>query len=285
MSARIRAPLAVAGLIALTFVSSLPAPAVAGTTSTVGWVRLAHLSPDTPPVDVYLYPYGGSTAQLVLKHVAYGTLSPYQSLAPGDYLVAMRGADAAATAKPVISAQVQVAVGQAYTVAGLGTSSALTLKVLADKLDTPQGKVSVRVIEASQRNPTASVNVGDDVLTAGLRFPDVSPYQLLAPGSRAVKVTTQAADKTTQLDFTAGSTYTLAVLDGSGSSPQILGLSDATGTSVAPKGGVSTGFGGTARQGGPGSAMPAGWVVLLVAALGSVGLVGFGLTRRRKRST
>jgi len=27
-------------------------------TNNVGWVRLAHLSPNTPAVDVYLYPYG-----------------------------------------------------------------------------------------------------------------------------------------------------------------------------------------------------------------------------------
>jgi hypothetical protein len=49
-----------------------------------GWVRLAHLSPNTPAVDVYLYPFGNSRARLVLHHVSYGTVSPYQELRPGS---------------------------------------------------------------------------------------------------------------------------------------------------------------------------------------------------------
>jgi hypothetical protein len=299
MSTRTRRPTA-ACLIALMFALLLPSAAAADTTSTIGWVRLAHLSPNTPPVDVYLYPYGGRTAQLTLKHVAYGTLSPYESLAPGDYLVAMRAAGDAATADPVISTQVDVAAGRAYTVAGLGTASALTLRVLTDNLDTPAGKVSVRVIEASLHNPTASVGAGGDTLATGLRFPDVSDYQTLAPGASTVHVSTQAGDKTTQLDFAAGSTYTLAVLDGAGDSPRILDLSDATGTSVPPKGGVNTGFGGTAAQpvaasqptgpttqptgpttqSGHGSVVPAGWGVLLIAVIAAV---LFGLSRQRRK--
>lgn len=293
MSARTRRQTA-ACLTALTFAFLLPpAAGAASTTSTIGWVRLAHLSPDTAPVDVYLYPYGGTTAQLTLRQVAYGTLSPYESLAPGDYLVAMRAAGDAATADPVISTQVDVIAGQAYTVAGLGTASALTLKVLTDNLDTPPGKVSVRVIEASLHNPTASVDAGGETLATGLRFPDVTAYQTLDPGESAVRVSTGTGDKTTQLDFAAGSTYTLAVLDGVGGSPQILDLRDATGTSVLPKGGVNTGFGGTAAQPtgastqptgttsrpGHGSVIPAGWGVLLIAA---VVAVLFGLSRRRR---
>ncbi|HLJ98838.1 MAG TPA: hypothetical protein VKU39_02900, partial [Streptosporangiaceae bacterium] len=42
-----------------------------------GWIRLAHLSPNTPAVDVYLYSFGDSSAFFVLKHVGYGAVSPY----------------------------------------------------------------------------------------------------------------------------------------------------------------------------------------------------------------
>ncbi len=56
-----------------------------------GWIRLAHLSPNTPPVDVYLYSFGNSHAMIVLHHVAYGTVSPYEKVAAGEYTVAMRG--------------------------------------------------------------------------------------------------------------------------------------------------------------------------------------------------
>src|SRR6516162_3174514 len=54
-----------------------------------GWIRLAHLSPNTPPVDVYLYSFGGSKAMIVLHHVGYGAVSPYEQVATGEYTVAM----------------------------------------------------------------------------------------------------------------------------------------------------------------------------------------------------
>ena len=76
---------ALAGL--LTLASGLlaaVAPAVSAATGgahakkTDGWIQLTHLSPNTPPVDVYLYSFGDAKAMLVLKHVAYGTVSPFE---------------------------------------------------------------------------------------------------------------------------------------------------------------------------------------------------------------
>ena len=81
--------------------------------SDTGWIRLAHLSPNTPAVDVYLYSFGDSSALLVVHSVAYGTVSSYQPLAAGDYSVAMRAAGAAATSKPVLSASVDVVAARA----------------------------------------------------------------------------------------------------------------------------------------------------------------------------
>src|SRR6266567_2989861 len=114
-----------------------------------GWLRLAHLSPNTPAVDVYLYAFGNSHAMVVLKHVSYGTVSPYQSVHSVDYTVAMRSAGAAASAKPVLSTSVNVVAGDAYTVAGMGPLSGLRLQVMRDRLSTPPGKALVRVIQAS----------------------------------------------------------------------------------------------------------------------------------------
>jgi hypothetical protein len=107
---------------------AVPASASAGT----GWVRLAHLSPNTPPVDVYLYSFGNPHARLVLRHVGYGTVSPYQSIPAGDYTVTMRKAGAAATAPPVLSTGFWVSAGDAYTVAGMGPAAGLRLQVLKD---------------------------------------------------------------------------------------------------------------------------------------------------------
>ena len=81
---------------------AIPAASVAtaSAATTTGWIRLAHLSPNTPAVDVYLYSYGDSSAQIVLHHVAYGTVSPYEQVPTGDYTVAMRAAGAAADQRP-----------------------------------------------------------------------------------------------------------------------------------------------------------------------------------------
>ncbi|MFY9652900.1 DUF4397 domain-containing protein, partial [Trebonia sp.] len=109
---------AVALLLGITRVAS-----ASTTSSNTGYVRLAHLSPNTPAVDVYLYSFGDPSAELVLHHVTYGTVSSYQVLAAGEYTVAMRAAGAAASTKPVLSASLTVAPGGAYTVAGLGPES------------------------------------------------------------------------------------------------------------------------------------------------------------------
>src|SRR5579863_6802540 len=103
-------------------------------TSGTGWLRLAHFSPNTPAVDVYLYSFGDPSAEVVLHHVGYGVASPYQSVAAGEYTVGMRLAGAADTTKPVLSASLTVAAGGAYTVAGLGPESGLRLQVLTDQL-------------------------------------------------------------------------------------------------------------------------------------------------------
>ena len=69
--------LASGALVALTAAAGPAAAATAHTpaSSGYGWVRLAHLSPNTPPVDVYLYSYGKPNAMIVLHHVSYGTVS------------------------------------------------------------------------------------------------------------------------------------------------------------------------------------------------------------------
>ncbi|MGH3400578.1 MAG: DUF4397 domain-containing protein, partial [Streptosporangiaceae bacterium] len=109
------------GTVALTGlgVLGLAVPAAsAAASSGVGWIRLAHLSPNTPAVDVYLYSFNDPSAKIVLHHVAYGTVSPYEQVPAGEYTVAMRGAGAAPKTKPVLSTTVDVTAGGAYTVAG-----------------------------------------------------------------------------------------------------------------------------------------------------------------------
>ena len=262
------ARIAASAVLACLVILPAAAPAAQAADSTTdGWIRLAHLSPNTPAVDVYLYPFGGTTAQLVLKHVAYGTVSPYEPLAAGLYLVAMRATGAAPTSNPVISTEVKVSTGDAYTVAGLGPFSALTLKVLDDQLDAPSGQAGIRVIEASLLAPDVTVTEGADNIATNLRFPDVTSYQTVTAGSAAVRIATQTASVTSKVNLSPGSTYTFAVLDGTAGAPRWLDLGDGTGAAVVPVGGVDTGFGGTAISHDKALASEAAWGALLLAGV------------------
>src|SRR5260370_2674342 len=83
--------------------SAAAASAATAHHSNTGWIRLAHLSPNTPPVDVYLYSFGNSHAMIVLHHVAYGTVSPYEKLKAAEYTVPMRGAPPTPTSHPLLA--------------------------------------------------------------------------------------------------------------------------------------------------------------------------------------
>ncbi len=276
-------------LAASALLLGLPAAATAyasSATAGTGWIRLAHLSPNTPPVDVYLYSFGNSNAQIVLHHVAYGTVSPYEPVTAGDYSVAMRAAGASPTSQPVLSTSVTIQANHAYTVAGMGPESGLRLQVLNDDLTTPVGQSLVRVIQASLKQHVVSVSFGSTVIVSQLSFASVSPYQAVLPGTRTVTVTASGASAHSSVTLAAGTVHTLVVLDGA-NGLEIVNLEDASGSGKPPTGGVSTGFGGTAPR-GPGSPVP--WLAVigagsLLALTGGLRMRRDGLRPRRRLRT
>jgi hypothetical protein len=254
----------------------IPKAASASTASSgTGWVRLAHLSPDTPAVDVYLYSFGDSSAELVLHHVSYGTVSPYEPIAAGDYTVAMRAAGAAATTSPVLSATLTVAPGGAYTVAGLGPESGLRLQVLRDQLSTPPGKTLVRVIQASLQQHVVTVTWNGEPAVTSLAFGSVSSYQAVSPATATLHVSGESGTASTTVTLAAGTVHTLVVLDGS-KGLVLDNFLDAAGSGDAPTGGVATGFGGTA----PKVPSPMPWVYLIGAGFLLAAAGGVAASRR-----
>ncbi len=247
--------------------------APAGASTGFGWLRLAHLSPNTPAVDVYLYPAGQPAALIVLKHVAYGDESPYERVAAGDYTVAMRAAGAPASSKPVLSTTVDVAPGHAYTVAGMGPFSALRLQVLQDDLAAPPGKALIRVIQASLQDKRVTVTIGSQTVATGLEFGTVTAYEAVTPGTTTAHVVGGAATASARVSFPAGSVHTLVVLDDPGHLA-IQVLADAAGSSAIPSGAADTGYGGTAAQPGPGLVLWSGsaFLGLMLACAGGLRL-------------
>ena len=263
-------------LAASALLLGIPVAAYASSATTgTGWIRLAHLSPNTPAVDVYLYSFGNSNAQIVLHHVAYGTVSPYEAVTAGDYSVAMRASGASATSQPVLSTSVTIKADHAYTVAGMGPKSGLRLQVLSDDLTTPPGKSLVRVIQASLKQQTVKVTCGGKTIVPKSSFASVSSYQAIPAGTWTMAAISGNVTASQRITLAAGTVHTLVVLDGA-SGLEMISLEDAAGAGKPPLGSVTTGFGGTAPH-GPGSPLP--WAALIGA--GSLLALTGGFSVRR----
>jgi hypothetical protein len=242
----------------------------------VGYVRLAHLSPDTPNVDVYLSKVGdASFPQQVFGHVGYGIMTKYLPLPVGTYAVAMRTEGAPATDPPVLTTQVTVADGGAYTVAGVGKFAGLGLKVFNDDLSRPaNGRSKVRVIQASVAAPVLDVELSDGTPVAkAVPFASTTDYQVVNPGVWTLRLRPTGSSVATTLgaDLAAGSVYSLLVLDGSRGLMLEL-RADARGGGTAPDGGVDAGAGGSSP-----------WRYWPILAVGAVAVVGLALVAARMR--
>src|SRR6201996_3119619 len=190
-----------------------PAASAAPAVGKDGWVRIAHLSPQAPAMDMYVYPFGNPGHPVVLKDVGYGAVSAYMAVVPGQYTVAMRGFGAAATSKPALTASFMVTAGAAYTLAAIGPDPGLRTEVLKDQMTAPAGKAVVRVLQASLKQHRVTVSYGPDVLAQQLAFGSATSYTAVSPGAQTVKFT--APDDHTAQAFTvaADSVHTFVVLD------------------------------------------------------------------------
>lgn len=259
--------LAVAGVLA-------GAPAAAAADGSA-YVRLAHLSPDTPQVDVYVAAVADPAGSFVVPGVGYGAVSQYRPVRPGSYVISMRAAGAAPDSPPVISTTVDARAGGAYTIAGTGLNAGLGLTVLDDSVATPPGgQAAVRVVNAAVSAPAVDVGpAGRPGWASGVRFASATDYRDCPLGDWTLTVTAAGrAAATVPVTLAANSSYTVLLVDQDGAlAAQV--YRDTTGPGVVPVGGVDTGMGGTAGV-GP--------TAILVTVLGALlaALAGGLLTRR-----
>jgi hypothetical protein len=266
-----------AAIIGLAVAPLAIAAPVASASDNVGWIRLAHLSPNAPAVDVYLYSFGNPAAVVVLHHVAYGTVSGYLQVAAGDYTVAMRGAGAKPGSKPVLSTAVDIKADHAYTVAGMGPAAGLRLQVIPDRLSTPPGKALVRVIQASMQQNTVTVTAGKRSLARDLKFASVTSFQPVKPGFTRLRASGSTETATESMSLMAGAIYTIVVLD-EHCKLSIRSLMDAEGSRVDPTV-VETGLGGSAPH--PGAPLLP-WAAAASAGLAAALIGTVRLSRRRR---
>lgn len=259
-------------------------PAASASAAAPTYVRLAHLSPDTPNVDVYLTSFSRPQWKLVLKGVGYGALSPYQRLEPDLYTVSMRKAGAAASTPPVISTTVRATAGAAFTVAGVGPYADLGLKVLRDDLTLPaRGAVRARLVQASARAGSVDVSaVNGPRIASEVPFATTTAYTTVPAGRWNLKITATGlpdARTSTTVTLAPGAVYSLLVLDDGHGGLRTETRTDAVAPGVAPAGGVETGAGGTESAAGG----PAAGVLPVGLGAGAVLLIGAATVRRRYR--
>jgi len=272
--------LAVAGLVGMAgataglVLGSSPAGA-----AEPSYVRLAHLSPDTPNVDVYMTSYARPQWKLVLKGVGYGAVSPYQRVQPDRYAVSMRPAGAPASSPPVLSTNVNATSGKAFTVAGVGPYADLGLVVIDDDLTLPaKDQARVRVLQGSARAQTVAVSAVDGpVVTDEIAFAETTPYTAVPAGKWTLQVVSKEQTDlkaTAVVNLSAGDVYSVVVLDAADGGLTLATHIDAVSAAVTPTGSVETGAGGAAGFG-------AGWLPVGVGGLAAVLLVTAYVRARR----
>jgi hypothetical protein len=264
---------AAAGLV-LAAVPALPASAA----SRDGWVRLAHMSPDTAAVNITLSSLSGDVTLFRLQNVGYGAVSPYMKLPQGTYALAMVPAGKGADATPVVSGSVDITAGKAETLAAIGRNADLKTKVFTDDLDTVSGgDARVRIVQASVTHDSVDVASGSTTVADGAGFGDVSKYATVAAGTSALKLSSGSDTATVDQRFAAGSSHTLFVLDDSKGDLTVSGALDSAASTVTPVGSLAAGGGGLAA----GDSTLA-LALAAVAAVGGAGALGV-MARRRER--
>lgn len=253
-----------------------------------GYVRLAHLSPDTPAVDVYLSSVAGAIEEQIFPAVGYGVVSDYQALPTGTYAVAMRLAGADPSTPPVLTTQVTVAAGQAYTVAGVGRNADLGLRVIDDDLSMPaSGKAKVRIVHASVNAPVLTVSLaGGETIGSDVAFASTIPYREVDPGTWTLELQPAgtAAATTVAATLAEGNVYTCLVLDAADGGLTLTVLLDAQRQGPVPAGGVETGAGGLQRATDP-AGIRLGGALLglgLLAVAAALAVSGRRLARTRR---
>jgi len=252
--------------------------ATAAPAAQVAWVRIAHLSPKAPAMDIYMYPFGEPGHPTVLRDVSYGDVSAYMAVSPGQYSVAMRGFGAPASSPPALITSFTVTEGTPYTVAALGPDPGLRVEVLKDQITTPTGKALVRVVQASLKEHLVTVSYGPDVLARQLAFGLATSYVAVSPGAQTVQFTASGEHAATSVSLAPDTVHTIVVLDDS-SGLKVDALEDSAGSRIMPKGGAEAGFGGTAPRL---PANPVPWLLTIAAGvvLTSGGFTGLLRSRR-----
>ena len=262
-------------VLSMTLVSFGVGVTASAASDDVGYLRLAHLSPDTPKVDVYVSSFGNDDDPTVLRSVGYGMFSPYQRVPAGSFTIAMRLEGASASEPPVLSTTIQLEAHTAATVAGMGKNTDLELVTMTDGMELPgTDEAKVRVINAAMNVPAvASVELAGSEVATDLAFAGFTDYSVVSAGATTIQVDAGSAAAEESLDLVANATYTVVVRD-QGTGVGVLPIQDFAAANQIPTGGVNAGLGGSVT----GHHADSWALALLITAI--AGFAGLAIIRR-----
>jgi hypothetical protein len=168
-------------------------------------VRVAHLSPDAPPVDVFV---NGSRA---VSGAAFKDVTGYLPVPAGP--VAIRVTPAGATSPAVIEATLNLNAGGSYTVAATGYLAQIQPLVLEDDRGTT-GQAKVRFVHASPDAPAVDIAVsGGPVIFPNVPFRAATAYPQLPPSTYDLEArpagSTAVALQVDDVTLRPGTNYTI----------------------------------------------------------------------------
>jgi hypothetical protein len=141
-------------------------------------VRVLHASPDAPAVDIYV------DRSPAIMNLSFGMVSDYAELPSGSHNVQVFPAGMGGKGNAVISADVELASGQDYTVTAVGMLANIQAMVLTDTTAMPgMNMAKVRVLHVSPDAPAVDVAVtGGPVLFMNIPFKSGTPWQEVQSG-------------------------------------------------------------------------------------------------------
>lgn len=176
-------------------------------------IRVAHFSPDTPAVDVYV------NGEAAITDLSYPNVTDFVTLPAGSYELAVAPAGTSIDDAAIGPAEFDLPANAYITVAAVGSLEAGTLTVsviVEDFSELAADTAHVTVVHAIEGAPAVDVLAGGQAVISDLAFPGSFITPSGAPNDGAFEI-----------DVPAGS-YDLSVVASSDNSVQVLDLSGTT---------------------------------------------------------
>lgn len=234
----------------LAFIASLIAALALGTTANAqdadtGFARFGHFAPSVEAVNVFV------DGEPFADGIDFKSVSAYVEVPAGIRLFELRLATD--PEGPVaLAIEANVPAGGAVTIGAVTTRDGVAPQVYDDDLTSPTpGNSSVRFIHAAPDAASVDIQIaGGDPLVTDVPYPTASAYVDIEAGTYDVTVTdSESGDTLLEVagwTISGGEKSTIIVVRSTDGLLDVAPVVDAVGMSLAPTGGVATGFGGMA---------------------------------------